>query len=121
MTSEEPNVAAVAKGQAGRKRLTAEEREGILKVWAASGKSAEEFAAQSGWSHWTLLRWRTEAARPTRRRTEDPRGANLLVAVPAPARSVWAAEVMTRSGTVRLAGSASPAWAGQLIRELSRC
>jgi hypothetical protein len=29
--------------------------------------------------------------------------------------------VTSRAGCVRLAGSASPVWAGALIRELNRC
>jgi hypothetical protein len=35
--------------------------------------------------------------------------------------SGWAAEALTRSGPVRFSLTASPAWAGQLIRELNRC
>lgn len=108
----------------GRRRPQANEREEVLAAWAASGQSVEEMARATGWSTWTLYRWRAEARgartqRPRRRRERA------LVAVPAPvatASGEWAAEVWTTTGMrLRLAANCAAEWAGQLARELNRC
>jgi hypothetical protein len=122
MNTEEmkPGVAEIK----GRRRPLANEREKVLAAWAASGQSVEEVAGATGWSTWTLYRWRAEARgdrtqRPRRRRERA------LVAVPAPvatASGEWAAEVLTTTGMrVRLAANCAAGWAGQLARELNRC
>lgn len=108
----------------GRRRPQAEEREKILAAWAASGQGVEEVAAATGWTTWTLYRWRAEArgGAPVRRRRPVERP---LVAVPLPAPAAsgeWAAELLSVTGVrVRLAAGCGPAWAAQLIRELNRC
>jgi transposase-like protein len=108
----------------GRRRPEANERARILSAWSASGQSVEEVAGATGWSTWTLYRWRAQArgeGTPRRRRPKE----RALVAVPAPvatARGEWAAEVLTTTGIrVRLAAGCTPEWAGQLARELERC
>jgi transposase-like protein len=121
--STEDAKAGVAESK-GRLRPEASEREKILAEWAASGQTVREVAESTGWSTWTLYRWRAEArgdGTPRRRRPSE-RG---LVAVPAPvatANGEWAAELLTTTGIrVRLAASCAPAWAAQLARELDRC
>lgn len=108
----------------GRRRPQANERESILAAWAASGQSVEEVAGATGWSTWTLYRWRAEA-RGDRPPPRQRRSEQTLVAVPAPvatASGEWAAEVLTTTGIrVRLAASCAPGWAAQLARELNRC
>ena len=44
-----------------------------------------------------------------------------FIELPAMAAGSWAAEVTCKSGSIRLSGSASPAWAASLIQELNRC
>ena len=98
------------------------ERERIIAEWAASGKTVRAMAVETGWSEWTLYRWRKRAQHGGQNLGAKPRPAKrALVAVPAPAFGVAVAEVMTRGGVVRLWATASPAWAGQLIQELNRC
>lgn len=108
----------------GRRRPEANEREKILAAWAASGQAVEEVAAATGWSTWTLYRWRAEARGDGTPRRRSP-GARAMVAVPAPvamASGEWAAELLTTTGIrVRLAASCAPAWAAQLTMELDRC
>lgn len=122
MNIEETNP-GVAEVKGGR-RPEVNEREKILAAWAASGQPVEEVARATGWSTWTLYRWRAKArgeGTPRRRRP----GERALVAVPAPMASAsgeWAAEVITTKGIrMRLAAGCTPAWAGQLARELDRC
>ena len=117
---QEPTVARAN----GMRRVPEAEREKILTEWASSGRTVEEMAAATGWSRWTLYRWRAQARGEvpgSRRRA----GERALVAVPAPvatASGEWAAELLTATGIrVRLAASCAPAWAGQLARELNRC
>lgn len=119
----EETKAGVAESK-GRLRPEASEREKILAAWAASGQTVEEVAGATGWSTWTLYRWRAEArddGTPRRRRPRE----RALVAVPAPlatASAEWAAELWTTTGVrVRLAASCAPGWAAQLTRELNRC
>ena len=56
----EETKAGVAESK-GRLRPEASEREKILAAWAASGQTVEEVAGATGWSTWTLYRWRAEA------------------------------------------------------------
>ena len=92
MSTEEtkPGVAEIK----GRRRPQANEREKVLTAWAASGQSVEEVAGATGWSTWTLYRWRAEA-RGDRTQRPRRRSVRALVAVPAPvatASGEWAAE-----------------------------
>jgi hypothetical protein len=109
-------------GSKGRRRPEATERDKILSAWAASGQTVGEVAAATGWSTWTLYRWRAEARGDGTPRLRRPRE-RALVAVPAPTASAeWAAELWTTTGVrVRLAAGCAPAWAAQLTRELNRC
>ena len=106
---------------AGRRRPQAGERERILAEWAASGRTVEEIAVATGWTTWTLYRWRAEARGPARPRRRTPKRA--LVAVPPPKVSTaWSAEILSGRGwSLRLADGCCPAWAGQVARELNRC
>jgi transposase-like protein len=117
----ETNAATSGGGGGERRRPEAGERERILAEWATSGRTVEEMAAATGWTTWTLYRWRAEARgvqRPRRRTTE-----RAMVAVPPPAVSgIWVAEIQCDHGwSLRLAGGCCPTWAGQLARELQRC
>jgi hypothetical protein len=95
-----------------------EDRIRILKEWSRSGLSAREYGERTGVPVHRLYRWR-QMLEPTPLRVT---AAVPFVEVPAVARQPgWGAEVMTRSGAVRLSASVAPSWAGQLIRELSRC
>ena len=93
------------------------ERAQILARWAESGMSARELARQTGVSASSLFRWK--------HRRQPPRAATMtgpaLVEVPAPAGRGWAAEASTGCGTLRFSDQASPQWAAQLLRELTRC
>lgn len=113
--------AAANESSGERRRPQAGERERILAEWAASGRTVEEMAAATGWTTWTLYRWRAESRGVQRPRRRAPERA--LVAVPPPAvRGTWAAEIQAGHGwTLRLTGGCCPAWAGQLARELQRC
>lgn len=108
-------------GEVERRRPQTGERERIVAEWAASGRTVEEMSAATGWTTWTLYRWRAEAREGKRPRRRDSERA--MVAVPRPpAGGVWVAELQVGQGwTLRLAGGCCPAWAGQLARELSRC
>ena len=102
------------------------ERERVVAEWAASGKSVEEVAALTGWSPYTLYRWRLDAGQGKRSKPKPaPSSQPKLVAVPRPtslATGAWAAEVTVSPGvSVRLSSSCSPAWAGHLVRELKSC
>lgn len=99
-----------------------DERAGILAEWAKSGRTVEEMARATGWSPWTLYRWRAKAGGgvgPRRRR----RSAAALVAVPAPVgTTAWPAEIVTVGGVrLRLTTACTPEWAVQLVRGLERC
>jgi transposase-like protein len=117
-------------GEAGRplarRRLDAGERVRVLSEWAASGRTVEEMAAATGWSAYTLYRWRQEAGQGRRahRRTVKPTSQR-LVAVPKPPltnHGSWVAEIVIGAGlSVRLSPSCPAAWAGQVIRELRSC
>ena len=108
----------------GRRRPQADEREKVLAAWAASGQSVEEVAGATGWSRWTLYRWRADARGDRIQRQRRP-SKRALVAVPAPMATgsgEWVAEVLTTTGIrVRLAANCAAEWAGQLARELNRC
>ena len=100
------------------------ERERILAEWATSGMPVDEMAAQTGWSPYTLYRWRLDAGGGKAPKGARPSKAKLL-AVPRPtslATGVWAAEVAMSSGiSVRLSAGSAPAWIAQLVRELKSC
>ena len=90
----------------------------MLALWTQGLSTAEEVARQTGVSRSSLSRWKQALG------TNEPavQTSPALVEVPAPAVSgAGVAEVMTRSGAVRLYAAATPAWAAQLIRELNRC
>lgn len=108
---------ALAVVKAGRRHVRREERERILARWVETGVSGEAMAKQTGLSRATLSRWKSVA------RTSGPTAATrpALVEVPAPSFSLWAAEAVTSCGVVRLSAHTSPAWAAQLLRELSGC
>jgi transposase-like protein len=91
----------------------------IVAAWAASGMTAPGFAPQAGVPAHRLYEWR----RAARQRQNETTAVVSFVEVPreAATSSGWAAEALTRSGPVRFSLTASPAWAGQLIRELNRC
>jgi len=90
-----------------------EDRMRVLAAWDASRLSAERFAAQSGISMSSLLRWR-------RQRLGVPKLVELpaMTAVPT---AEWAAELPSKVGPIRLSHSASPAWAAALLREINQC
>ena len=91
--------------------------------WAASGKSAEEMAAITGWSPYTLYRWRLDAGLGKKAKGASPLRAKLLP-VPKPSSPVagaWVAEVTVAGMSVRLAAGCPPSWVGQLVRELQPC
>ena len=115
--------ATSAESQANRpRRPLSGEREKILADWAASGKPVTTVAAETGWSEWTLYRWRERARRGESNlggKKKGERGG--MVAVPAPASGAAVAELTTRHGVVRCFAPASPTWAAQFIRELNRC
>ena len=95
-----------------------EQRLRILTEWTDSGLSAREYSQRTGVPVHRLYWWR-RMLEPTPRRVT---AAVPFVEVPPVAMQPgWGAEVMTRSGAVRLSASVAPSWAGQLIRELSRC
>ncbi len=102
---------------AGKRRYARRlERAEIVVACEASGLSVAAFAAQRGLHRQALYRWRSEQRRSPARR------AVALVEVPAPkVAGAWAAEVMTAHGPLRLSLTATPSWAGELIRELRRC
>lgn len=122
MNTEETNP-GVAEVKGGR-RPEVNEREKILAAWAASGQPVEEVARATGWSTWTLYRWRAKARGDGKLRRRRP-NERALVAVPAPmtgASGEWAAEVLTTTGIrIRLAAGCTPGWVGQLAKELGRC
>jgi len=90
-----------------------EERVRVVEAWKRSGLNGAQYAAHTGIAVAKLYRWG--------RSTPRPATAVSFVELPPMASSSWAAEVTSRAGCVRLAGSASPVWAGALIRELNRC
>lgn len=112
-----------AESRANRpRRPLSGEREKILAEWAASGKAVTTVAAETGWSEWTLYRWRERARRGESNLAGKKKGwRGGLVAVPAPVTGAAVAELTTRSGVVRFFAPASPTWAAQFIRELSGC
>ncbi len=95
-----------------------QERLRFLTEWTDSGLSAREYGQRTGVPVHRLYWWR---------RTLEPTAPRVTTAVPfveVPAVAMqpsWGAEVMTRSGAVRLSSSVAPSWAAQLVRELSRC
>ena len=111
-----------------KRRPVAGERESILAEWEKAGKTVNEMAASTGWSQWTLYRWRERARRGEAKLGGDnrvKRASQALVSVPAPTTTrgtlTIVAEVTTPQGVVRLASGAAPSWASELIRELNRC
>ena len=107
------------------RRPEAEERERILAEWAATGKSVGEMAAATGWSAFTLYRWRHEAGRGRRSKARRKRmSAPSMLVVPkptSPPASVWAAEVAIGGISLRLATGCPASWAAELVRELRPC
>ena len=99
----------------GRRAAQRERWARILADWNGSGLSGVAFAAERGIELRSLYRWRQRARRAA---LLSPQG---LIELPPMPMSEWAAEVTTARVTVRLAGSASPRWAGKLIRELAAC
>jgi hypothetical protein len=91
-----------------------DERLRIMEAWRQSGLSVVEFAAQKGMAVRKLYRWRGAKA-------STPPEASALIELPSILAGGWTAEVTSKVGAVRLAGSASPVWAASLIRELNRC
>ena len=88
--------------------------------WAASGKKVAEIAKETGWSPWTLYRWRADA----RGGKAGKKVGRPMLAVPRPevAMGQWAAEVAMGNGLrVRLAAGCAPRWAAETIAELRRC
>jgi len=100
-----------------RRHLRPEERAQVLALWTRGRWSAEEVARQAGVSRSSLQRWKRTLGAPV---LVTPGNAP-LVEVPAPTGGLGVAEVLTREGLVRLSGTAAPAWAAQLVRELNRC
>jgi transposase-like protein len=100
------------------------ERERVVAEWAASGKTVEEMAAQTGWSTHTLYRWRLDVRHGRGGSGATPSRPKLLP-VPKPASGApgaWAAEVAIGTGiSMRLSAVCPPAWVGQLVRELKSC
>jgi len=98
------------------------ERERVVAEWAATGKKVEEMAVATGWSVYTLYRWRSDIRAE---KTPKQTCATKLLAVPKPVSAMcgaWAAEVTMGSGlSVRLSAGCTPAWAAQLVGELKRC
>ena len=115
-------------GGNGRRKPAEGERKRVLAEWAASGKTVAEMVASTGWSEWTLYRWRQRARQGEANlggKNPSMRPRAELVAVPAP-DGTWkvqslVAEVTSRHGVVKLAAGAPPRWASELIRELNRC
>ena len=104
------------------RRPGTDERAAILAEWEKSARTVEEMARATGWSPWTLYRWRAKArgvVGPRRVR----RTATALVAVPAPVgTTAWPAEIVTVGGVrLRLTTACTPEWAVQLVRGLERC
>jgi len=91
----------------------------IVAAWASSGLSARAFASEAGMPAHRLYEWR----RAARQRQNETTAIVPFVEVPRESAmsSGWAAEALTRSGVVRFSLTASPAWAGRLVRELNRC
>lgn len=98
------------------------ERERVVAEWAVSGKTVEQMAAETGWSIYTLYRWRLDAREAKAGKgTAKPR----LLAVPKPEAVVyggWAAEVTIGNGlSMRVGAGCAPRWVGEMMRELRRC
>lgn len=110
------------KNQERGRRPEPGERERVVAEWAASGKTVDQMAAETGWSIYTLYRWRLDAREAKAgKETAEPR----LLAVPKPERvghGGWAAEVTIGNGlSMRLAAGCAPRWAAEMMRELRRC
>jgi transposase-like protein len=98
---------------ATRRYTRRDERLRIVAAWRQSGLSAVEYAEQAGITVRNLYRWKGNAG---------PEGeAMSFIELPAMPTGAWSAEVMSKSGSVRLSASACPSWAASLIRELNRC
>jgi len=96
-----------------RRYTKRDERLRVVTAWRQSGLSAVEFGEQAGIAARKLYRWQGEMV------AQAPTAA--FIELPAMSTAAWTAEVMSRSGSVRLSASASPVWAASLIRELNRC
>ena len=90
-----------------------DERLKVMESFRQSGLSTQQYAEQTGIPARKLYRWRRDAM--------PMQEAAAFIELPAIAAGSWAAEVTCKSGSVRLSGSASPAWAASLIQELNRC
>lgn len=89
---------AEANGRGGeRRRPQARERERIVEEWTASGRTVEEMAAATGWTRWTMYRWRAEAREGRRPRKRDSE--RTMMAVPRPPDGDgWVAELQAGQG-----------------------
>lgn len=99
------------------------ERERVLADWAASGRTVEQMAAATGWSTYTLYRWRHTAGARKSPKIKPAKRPSLLP-VPKPPSAVtgsWAAEVAIGTVSVRLSPGSPVGWIGQLVRELRSC
>ena len=98
--------------------VSTEERVRILTEWTDSGLGAREYGQRTGVPVHRLYWWRRMLERTPPRVTM---AVPFVEVAPVTMQPGWGAEVMTRSGAVRLSASVAPAWAAQLVRELSRC
>lgn len=96
-----------------RRYTRRKERLKIVTKWRESGLSLAEYAEKTGIAARSLYRWSNDAV--------PMQEAGTFIELTAMGSGAWAAEVMSKAGLVRLSGSASPAWAASLIRELNRC
>jgi transposase-like protein len=98
------------------------ERERVVAEWASSGKTVDEMAAATGWSPYTLYRWRLDAGQGKRSKPKVATEPRLLVVAKPAAAGVWAAEVVIGAGvSLRLSAGCPSGWAAELVRELRRC
>ena len=103
------------------RRPEAGERERVVAEWAASGKTVDEMAAKTGWSTFTLYRWRLDAGQGKRSRPKvAPSPPTKLLSVPRPALEIPGS--LGGGGDDRLRDKRSlfrrvvrPAWAAQLF------
>jgi len=96
-----------------RRYTRRDERLQIMESLRRSGLSAAQYAEETGIPVRRLYRW-GKSAMPA----QETSG---FIELPPLATGTWAAEVASGAGSVRIAASASPAWAASLIRELNRC
>lgn len=104
---------------AGRRVVSAVEREEWVRKFRASGLTQREFGLQQGLKLSTLQYWVNRERRPTIRRRGRPKGpvfAEVKLPVAAVGRG-WAAELVRPDGaTLRIGCDLSPALLEQLLR-----